>query len=110
MGRCAAARRAVVMKKVGTVARKIPPGVGPRFPQVVVLFGATGDLSRRKLLPGLLHLATAGFIPDCRVIGVSLDDLDPEGFREVARAALDEFGARKFSDGEWSGFANCIDY
>ena len=32
---------------------KIPPGVGPRFPQVVVLFGATGDLARRKLLPGL---------------------------------------------------------
>ena len=30
--------------------------VGPRFPQVVVLFGATGDLSRRKLLPGLFHL------------------------------------------------------
>ena len=55
---------------------KIPPGVGPRFPQVVVLFGATGDLARRKLLPGLYHLATAGFIPQCRVIGVSLDDIE----------------------------------
>ena len=33
------------------------PRVGPRFPQVVVLVGATGDLSRRKLLPGLFHLA-----------------------------------------------------
>jgi len=76
----------------------------------VVLFGATGDLSRRKLLPGLLHLATAGFIPDCRVIGVSLDDLDATGFREVARAALGEFGARKYSDAEWAGFADNIDY
>ena len=37
--------------------RKIPPGVGPRHPQVVVLVGATGDLARRKLLPGLFHLA-----------------------------------------------------
>ena len=89
---------------------KIAAGVGPRFPQVVVLFGATGDLSRRKLLPGLLHLATAGFIPDCRVIGVSLDDLDATGFREVARAALGEFGARKYSDAEWAGFADNIDY
>ena len=36
---------------------KIPPGVGPRFPQVVVLFGATGDLARRKLLPGYFDTA-----------------------------------------------------
>ena len=57
---------------------KIPPGVGPRFAQVVVLFGATGDLARRKLLPGLYHLASAGFIPGCRIIGVSLDDIDSE--------------------------------
>src|SRR5262245_40289849 len=58
-----------------TVA-KIPSGVGPRFPQVVVLVGATGDLARRKLIPGLLHLSVAGFIPGLRLIGVSLDDLD----------------------------------
>ena len=63
---------------------KIPPGVGPRFPQVVVLFGATGDLARRKLLPGLFHLATAGFIPGCRIIGVSLDDIDADAFRAIA--------------------------
>jgi len=55
---------------------KIPSGVGPRFPQVVVLFGATGDLARRKLLPGLFHLSSAGFIPGCRIIGVSLDGID----------------------------------
>ena len=54
---------------------KIPPGVGPQFPQVVVLVGATGDLARRKLLPGLFHLSSAGFIPGCRIIGVSLDEI-----------------------------------
>ncbi len=85
-------------------------GVGPRFPQVVVLFGATGDLARRKLLPGLVHLASAGFIPACRVIGVSLDDLDAEGFRTVARAALAEFGARKVSDADWNSFSSSLDY
>ena len=57
---------------------KVPAGVGPRFPQVVVLVGATGDLARRKLIPGLLHLARAGFIPGCRIIGVSLDQLDAD--------------------------------
>jgi glucose-6-phosphate 1-dehydrogenase len=41
--------------------QKIPAGVGPRFPQVVVLVGATGDLSRRKLLPGLFHLASSAY-------------------------------------------------
>ena len=59
--------------------RRVPQGVGPRHPQIVVLVGATGDLSRRKLLPGLFHLASAGFIPGGRIIGVSLDDLDPDG-------------------------------
>ncbi|HEY9063608.1 MAG TPA: glucose-6-phosphate dehydrogenase [Burkholderiaceae bacterium] len=89
---------------------KIPPGVGPRYPQVVVLFGATGDLSRRKLLPGLFHLASAGFIPGCRIIGVSLDDIDAEGFRALARGALEEFGSRKMLDGAWQAFAAGLDY
>ena len=60
-------------------------GVGPKFPQVVVLFGATGDLSRRKLLPGLFRLATTGFIPKCRIVGVSLDAIDADAFRTLAR-------------------------
>ena len=66
------------------MAKKVLRGVGPGYPQIVVLVGATGDLSRRKLLPGLFHLASAGFIPGLRVIGVSLDDLDADGFRAVA--------------------------
>ena len=89
---------------------KIASGVGPRFPQVVVLVGATGDLAKRKLLPGLFHLTSAGFIPDCRIIGVSLDNLDPDGFRQVARAALDEFATRKASPASWEAFANILDY
>ena len=92
------------------VVRKIPPGVGPRFPQVVVLVGATGDLVRRKLLPGLFHLSSAGFIPGCRIIGVSLDDIDPDGFRKAARAALDEFSTRKVTEADWSDFAASLDY
>ena len=89
---------------------KAPPGVGPRFPQVVVLFGATGDLARRKLLPGLYHLASAGFIPGSRIIGVSLDDIDVEGFRRIARSALDEFGNRQVDAGHWQAFSDSLDY
>jgi len=89
---------------------KIHPGVGPRFPQVVVLFGATGDLARRKLLPGLYHLASAGFIPGCRIIGVSLDDIDANGFCSIARQALEQFGQRKLTEPDWQAFAQCLDY
>src|SRR6202011_3002402 len=89
---------------------KIPPGVGPQFPQVVVLVGATGDLARRKLLPGLFHLASAGFIPGCRIIGVSLDDLSADDFRKFTREALAEFSTRKVHDADWAIFANGLQY
>jgi glucose-6-phosphate 1-dehydrogenase len=89
---------------------KIPPGVGPRHPQVVVLVGATGDLSRRKLLPGLFHLSRAGFIPGCRIVGVSLDQIDTEGFRKIAREALDQFSSRAVKEADWSAFADTLDY
>jgi glucose-6-phosphate 1-dehydrogenase len=92
------------------ILKKVRPGVGPRDPQVVILVGATGDLSRRKLLPGLFHLTTAGFIPGCRIIGVSLDDIDPNGFRAIAREALDQFSTRKVHEAEWLAFAETLDY
>jgi glucose-6-phosphate 1-dehydrogenase len=89
---------------------KIPPGVGPRSPQVVVLVGATGDLARRKLLPGLFHLSNAGFIPGCRIIGLSLDEIDADAFRQVVRKALDECSTRKVKDADWIKFAETLDY
>ncbi len=84
--------------------------VGPRYPHLVVLVGATGDLSRRKLLPGLFHLASSGFVPGCRIIGVSLDDLDAAGFRALARTALDEFSTRPVTEETWNAFAESLDY
>ena len=89
---------------------KVPPGVGPKYPQVVVLMGATGDLSRRKLLPGLFQLSRAGFIPGCRIIGVSRDDLDTDGFRGMAREALDRFSVGGIGETDWVAFAEILDY
>jgi len=90
--------------------RKIAPGVGPKFPQVVVLVGATGDLACRKLLPGLFYLSSAGFIPGCRIIGVSLDGFDAEGFRAFARTALEKFSTRPIGEADWATFAESLDY
>ena len=63
----------------------------PLKPHVIVLFGATGDLAQRKLLPGLLHLSVAGLVPECRIVGTSLDDLDDEAFRDLARRSCEKF-------------------
>ena len=90
--------------------RRIPPGVGPKHPQVVTLVGATGDLSRRKLLPGLFHLVSGGFIPSCRIIGISLDDLDVESFRVFTREALNQFSTRRMNEADWAAFAEILDY
>jgi glucose-6-phosphate 1-dehydrogenase len=85
-------------------------GVGPGYPHVVVLVGATGDLSKRKLLPGLFHLVSKGFIPGCRIVGLSLDELDVDGFRKLAREALDEFSTRRVDEEKWHTFADGLDY
>src|SRR5580692_3244906 len=89
---------------------KVSRGVGPSYPQVVTLMGATGDLSRRKLLPGLFHLVSAGFIPGCKIIGVSLEPLDSDAFREQARQAVAEFSTRKVDEADWKAFSQNLSY
>ena len=89
---------------------KIPAGVGPKLPQIVVLFGATGDLAHKKLLPGLFHLVSAGFISKCRIIGVSLDALDAEAFRALARDAVFAEHAHHPKKEAWPAFEALLDY
>src|SRR3954468_4784528 len=69
-------------------------------PHIIVLFGALGDLSRRKLLPGLYHLESAGLMPEeYRIIGTSRRGGTDDEFQEVARRAVGD-------DGEhWERFA-----
>jgi glucose-6-phosphate 1-dehydrogenase len=77
---------------------------------VIVLFGATGDLARRKLLPGLFRLAEAGLMPKrYRIVGTSRAPLDSEGFRQFARAAVDAFGPA-VHNGSWDAFARTLSY
>ena len=62
-------------------------------PTTVVLFGATGDLARRKLLPGLLHLFETGLLRDIRIVGTSLDEHTTDSFVAFAEQSVREFGA-----------------
>ena len=58
----------------------------------LVIFGGTGDLAKRKILPGLYRRFLAGQMPpNARIIGAARADLDDAGFRAVAEAAITEF-------------------
>ena len=78
-------------------------------PHLIVLFGATGDLARRKLLPGILHLLRTRLVGDSRIVGVSMDDFDDDGFRRFADEACREFG-RPVPRDEWDEFAPKLHY
>jgi glucose-6-phosphate 1-dehydrogenase len=80
---------------------------------VIVLFGATGDLAKRKLLPGLFHLHAAGLLPrEYRIIGVSPRSaaLTTEQFREHAEDSCSEFCITKPTDPSWASFAERVSF
>ncbi len=77
--------------------------------QVIVLFGASGDLAQRKLLPGIFHLAEVGLMPENFVlIGTSRNDLGQEAFVDLARTAVEESGRRPAIDRSWQNFASSL--
>jgi glucose-6-phosphate 1-dehydrogenase len=80
---------------------------------VIVLFGATGDLAKRKLLPGLFHLHAAGLLPlDYRIIGTSpaAFALTDEQFKERAEEACAAFCITKPTDPSWPSFAERLSF
>jgi glucose-6-phosphate 1-dehydrogenase len=67
----------------------------------LVVFGGTGDLAQRKIIPGLYRRFWAGQIPaDSNIIGAARSDLDDKGFQDMARAAIAEFVAKDKCDPE----------
>ena len=79
-------------------------------PHVLVLFGATGDLARRKLLPGLLRLTQSGLLKDARIVGTSLEDLTTEEFIQHSHDACSSFGKGDLDPEKWARFASMITY
>ncbi len=80
---------------------------------VIVLFGATGDLAKRKLLPGLFHLHAAGLMPpEYRIIGSSPAStaLTDDQFREHAEEACADFCITKPTDPSWPSFAERLSF
>jgi glucose-6-phosphate 1-dehydrogenase len=78
---------------------------------VILIFGATGDLARRKLLPGLFHLATAGLMPSrYQVVGSARRGLTDDQFREHARQAAADFGNVAPAGDAWGAFARRLSF
>ncbi len=75
-------------------------------PVVFVIFGAAGDLTRRKLIPALYNLFLDGNLPKrFQVIGVDKSDLGEEQFRNHLREGIDQFSRRgKATDDQWNDF------
>ncbi len=77
--------------------------------QVIVLFGATGDLARRKLLPGMFHLAQVGLMPErFRIVGAARKEIDVEEFRRLARESVDGSGRKSLDSEAWDRFAESL--
>jgi len=61
------------------------------LPTIFVIFGATGDLMRKKLVPGLFHLYREGHLPDLfQVLGFAKDELNEEQFRDKIKDIVRE--------------------
>ena len=77
----------------------------------LVIFGATGDLARRKLLPAIYNLAHEGALPErFNLIGVSRRDQSDEDFRQFARDSISEFSRRAPDDQVLDGLLERLTY
>src|SRR5277367_2830767 len=83
-------------------------------PLTIIIFGASGDLTSRKLIPALFHLDMAGLLPeDANVVGVSRSAFTAEAFRAkmepMAHEAMRSMGESWFP-GAWTRFARRLFY
>jgi glucose-6-phosphate 1-dehydrogenase len=80
-------------------------------PCVMVIFGASGDLTKRKLIPALLNLATAKLLPEqFAIIGYAGNDYTTETFRNQLSADIKEFASCPITPEMWNWFLNRIYY
>jgi glucose-6-phosphate 1-dehydrogenase len=78
---------------------------------VVVVFGATGDLTRRKLMPALYNLAAGGHLPSrFAAVGCARRDWSAEQFRDRMRTGVKEFSRSGLSDPVWDGLAPALGF
>jgi glucose-6-phosphate 1-dehydrogenase len=91
--------------RVGTRLERVPD------PCLVVIFGATGDLSHRRILPALYDLRRAGLLPpETSIVGYARRPFSDESYAAELRAAVAEHARNPVEPALWSDFAETIHY
>ena len=96
------------MNQIWTIAQTHPVP-----PCTIVIFGASGDLAARKLLPALYNLEHCGkdaIPPKIAILGFARREMSVEAFRAKAREAITRFSRLKMDDESWRRFAQSLDY
>ncbi len=97
-------------EETGPKAVEIQMDVELAPPCAVVIFGASGDLTKRKLIPALYNLFNYKVLPDeFFVLGMARHEISDEGFRAQLRTYLDELGFPVESE-SWESFARRLHY
>jgi glucose-6-phosphate 1-dehydrogenase len=91
--------------RTGLLLERVPE------PCSIVVFGATGDLTSRKILPAIYNLRRAGLLPaETSVVGFSRRPLTDDAFRKLMRESVDQFSRVKVEAALWDDFAAGIFY
>src|ERR1041384_1405234 len=84
---------------------------GATVPAVFVIFGATGDLAHRKLLPAIYNLGARGLLPTRFAVGgYARSEMADDEYREQARASLERFSRTGIDESYWTAFADSLHY
>ena len=87
------------------------PALPQADPCVVVIFGATGDLTKRKLMPALCRLLGLGCLESVRILGVGRSEMTDDAFQTFVREALDKSDKIEHLDEEqWRKFSGRLRY
>lgn len=91
--------------RVGLQQDRIPE------PQILIIFGASGDLTQRKLVPALYQMKLERKLPpELTIVGVARREWSHDYFREQMRTGVEEFGGGLQSEDLWNDFAKGIFY
>ena len=80
-------------------------------PTTIVIFGGSGDLNKRKLIPALYNLYIDRYLPEqFYIIGLGRTEFSDEEFREILEEGVNDFSRRKAENGSWEEFSQHITY
>jgi glucose-6-phosphate 1-dehydrogenase len=80
-------------------------------PTIIIIFGASGDLTQRKIIPALYNLFLDDWLPaNFAIVGVARTLMPHDMFRDHLRQGVEEFSRRKGQAGQWQAFASHLTY